>query len=257
MTFGCPVFFRSSFNGVAMAGLAVAYIASEFKMAAAKESFLAQRVYEQIREQIQTGKLSPGTRLVNRKMAIELGTSMVPVREALNRLTSEGLLEHLPGGGNFVRKLNRKEIVQLYEFRESLEVFAAREAAKNIQDYHLKHLTRICDDWEGILEKIKATESGKTTGTTLRRWLDDDLEFHSVIVEAADNSWLAKVAMDLKMMTLVVRNKPEMLSYEAALVTQSDHLALLEAFRNHNADRAEVVIRGHIKQGLDFIMANQ
>lgn len=92
-----------------MAGLAVAYIASEFKMAAAKESFLAQRVYEQIREQIQTGKLSPGTRLVNRKMAIELGTSMVPVREALNRLTSEGLLEHLPGGGNFVRKLNRKD----------------------------------------------------------------------------------------------------------------------------------------------------
>ena len=103
-----PGFFRSSFNGVAMAGLAVAYIASEFKMAAAKESFLAQRVFEQRREQIQTGKLSPGTRLVNRKMAIELGTSMVPVREALNRLTSEGLLEHLPGGGNFVRKLNRK-----------------------------------------------------------------------------------------------------------------------------------------------------
>ena len=240
-----------------MAGLAVAYIASEFKMAAAKESFLAQRVYEQIREQIQTGKLSPGTRLVNRKMAIELGTSMVPVREALNRLTSEGLLEHLPGGGNFVRKLNRKEIVQLYEFRESLEVFAAREAAKNIQDYHLKHLTRICDDWEGILEKIKATESGKTTGTTLRRWLDDDLEFHSVIVEAADNPWLAKVAMDMKLMTLVVRNKPEILSYEAAVMTQNDHLAMLEAFRNHDTDTAEAVMRGHIKQGLDFIMSNQ
>jgi DNA-binding GntR family transcriptional regulator len=243
-------------NGVAMVGRAVAYIAAAFNMAAMKESFLAQRVYEQIREQIQTGKLSPGTRLVNRKMASELGTSMVPVREALNRLTSEGLLEHLPGGGNFVRKLNRKEIVQLYEFRESLEVFAAREAAKNIQDYHLKHLTRICDDWEGILEKIKATESGKTTGTTLRRWLDDDLEFHSVIVEAADNPWLAKVAVDLKIMTLVIRNKPEMLSYEAAIMTQNDHLAMLEAFRNHDADRAEVLIREHIKQGLDFIMAN-
>ena len=48
-------------------------------MANSKGSFLAQQVYEQIREQIQTGKLSPGTRLVNRKLADELGTSMVPV----------------------------------------------------------------------------------------------------------------------------------------------------------------------------------
>ena len=251
-----PGFFHSSFNGVAMVGQSVAYFAATFRMAARKESFLAQRVYEQIREQIQTGKLSPGTRLVNRKMASELGTSMVPVREALNRLTSEGLLEHLPGGGNFVRKLNRKEIVQLYEFRESLEVFAAREAAKNIQEYHLKHLSRICDGWARILEKIKATEGGETTGNMLRHWLDDDLEFHSVIVEAADNPWLAKVAVDLKIMTLVIRNKPEMLSYEAAIMTQNDHLAMLEAFRNHDADRAEVLIREHIKQGLDFIMAN-
>jgi DNA-binding GntR family transcriptional regulator len=190
-------------------------------------------------------------------MATELGTSMVPVREALNRLTSEGLLEHLPGGGNYVRKLNRKEIVQLYEFRESLEVFAAREAAKNIQDYHLNHLTRICDDWAGLIKKIKATQSGKTTGSMLRRWLDDDMEFHSVIVEAADNPWLAKVAMDLKLMALVVRNKPEVHSYDAAVRTQKDHLAMIEAFRNHDADRAEVVIRQHIRQGLDFIMANQ
>ncbi len=81
-----------------MVGQAVAYFGATFRMAATKESFLAQRVYEQIREQIQTGKLAPGTRLVNRKMASELGTSMVPFREALNRLTSEGLLEHLPGG---------------------------------------------------------------------------------------------------------------------------------------------------------------
>jgi len=226
-------------------------------MATSKDSFLAQRVYEQIREQIQTGKLSPGTRLVNRKLAGELGTSMVPVREALNRLTSEGLLEHLPGGGNFVRKLNRKEIVQLYEFRESLEAFAAREAAKNIQEYHLKDLNRICVDWAGILKKIKATEGGKTTGVMLRRWLDDDLEFHSVIVEAADNPWLAKVAMELKLMTLVVRNKPEMLSYEAAVTTQEDHTALVDAFTNHDADRAESVMRKHIRQGVDFIMANQ
>lgn len=66
-------------------------------MAGSKDSFLAQRVYEQIREQIQTGKLPPGTRMVNRKLATELGTSMVPIREALNRLTSDRLLEHLSG----------------------------------------------------------------------------------------------------------------------------------------------------------------
>ena len=226
-------------------------------MAAYKESFVAQRVYGQLREQIQTGKLPPGTRLVNRKLAVELGTSMVPVREALNRLTSEGLLEHLPGGGNFVRKLNRKEIIQLYEFRESLEIFAAREAAKNNQEYHLKDLNRICDKWAGIINKIKVAKSGQTTGAMLRRWLDDDMEFHSVIVEAADNPWLAKVAMDLKLMTLVVRNKPQMLSYEAAVTTQEDHIALVDAFSKRDADKAADVMRKHIRQGVAFILANQ
>jgi len=226
-------------------------------MAGSKDSFLAQRVYEQIREQIQTGKLPPGSRLVNRKLATELGTSMVPVREALNRLTSEGLLEHLPGGGNFVRKLNRKEIVQLYEFRESLEVFAAREAAKNIQSYHLKHLKRLCADWEKLLVDIQKTEKGETTEAMLRKWLDDDFEFHSVIVEAADNSWLGKVAMDLKLMTLVIRNKPEMLSYDAAKLTHDDHLMLVDAFEKHDADQAERVMSKHIRQGVEFILANR
>jgi len=235
----------------------VVLVAVSLKMAAYKESFVAQRVYEQIREQIQTGKLPPGTRLVNRKLAVELGTSMVPVREALNRLTSEGLLEHLPGGGNFVRKLNRKEIIQLYEFRESLEIFAAREAAKNNQGYHLKDLNRICDKWAGIINKIKVAKSGQTTGAMLRRWLDDDLEFHSVIVEAADNPWLAKVAMDLKLMTLVVRNKPQMLSYEAAVTTQEDHIALVDAFSKRDADKAADVMRKHIRQGVEFVLANQ
>ena len=235
----------------------VVLVAVSLKMAAYKESFVAQRVYEQIREQIQTGKLPPGTRLVNRKLAVELGTSMVPVREALNRLTSEGLLEHLPGGGNFVRKLNRKEIIQLYEFRESLEIFAAREAAKNNQGYHLKDLNRICDKWAGIINKIKVAKSGQTTGAMLRRWLDDDMEFHSVIVEAADNPWLAKVAMDLKLMTLVVRNKPQMLSYEAAVTTQEDHIALVDAFSKRDADKAADVMRKHIRQGVEFVLANQ
>ena len=235
----------------------VVLVAVRLKMAAYKESFVAQRVYEQIREQIQTGKLPPGTRLVNRKLAVELGTSMVPVREALNRLTSEGLLEHLPGGGNFVRKLNRKEIIQLYEFRESLEIFAAREAAKNNQGYHLKDLNRICDKWAGIINKIKVAKSGQTTGAMLRRWLDDDMEFHSVIVEAADNPWLAKVAMDLKLMTLVVRNKPQMLSYEAAVTTQEDHIALVDAFSKRDADKAADVMRKHIRQGVEFVLANQ
>jgi len=121
----------------------------------------------------------------------------------------------------------------------------------------LKHLNRLCDDWAGILEKIKATKGRKTTETMLRRWLDDDLEYHSVIVEAADNPWLAKVSMDLKLMTLVVRNKPEMLSYEAAVTTQEDHIALVDAFTKRDADRAEAVMRKHIRQGVEFIMANR
>ena len=80
-------------------------------------SSAAQQTYDQILEKLIAGAIRPGERLVNRTLASELGVSVIPVREALNRLASEGLVEHIPGAGTYARSLDGREIIKLYSFQ--------------------------------------------------------------------------------------------------------------------------------------------
>ena len=71
---------------------------------------LKQRAYNHIRRQVMTGRLSPGARLCNRGLAKEIGVSLIPVREAISQLVSEGLAEHRPRLGAFVVRVGREEL---------------------------------------------------------------------------------------------------------------------------------------------------
>lgn len=223
-------------------------------MTSSPSGSLAEDTYRAIRERVASGHWSPGTRLVNRKLGEELGVSMVPVREALNRLASEGLVEHVPGAGAYVPKLDRKQIVQLYALREQLECFAAREAAERIRPDQLAQLDKLCEDWRELLERIRQSKSRSATPTALRRWLGNDLKFHQVLIEAADNPWLTKTVMNLRLLSVVARNKPGTLSLASAERTHQDHEDLLEALREERAEEAETLMRRHVSAGREFIL---
>ena len=201
-----------------------------------------------------SGHWAPGTRLVNGKLGAELGVSMVPVREALNRLASEGLVEHVPGAGAYVRRLDRKQIVKLYALREQLECFAVREAAARIRPDQLVQLEKLCADWRGLVGRIRDSRGQAATAAVLRCWLDNDLKFHRVLIEAADNPWLTKTVMDLRMLSVVARNKPGMLLLESAERTHRDHEALVTALGKSRADEAEKRMRRHVTDGREFIL---
>jgi len=223
-------------------------------MTSTTSSSLAEETYHAIRERVASGHWAPGTRLVNRKLGAELGVSMVPVREALNRLASEGLVEHVPGAGAYVRRLDRKQIVQLYALREQLECFAVREAAARIRPDQLVQLEKLCADWQALLGRIRQSKGRSATAAVLRQWLDNDLKFHRVLIEAADNPWLTKTVMDLRMLSVVVRNKPGTLPLESAERTHADHEALLAALRKGRAVEAEKLMRRHVTDGREFIL---
>ena len=92
-------------------------------------STLSEKAYDHIRQQVFSGELGPGDRLVNRALAKQLGTSFIPVREAISRLASEGLVKQVAGAGAFVRSFDRQEISEIYDVRELFEPFAAAQAA--------------------------------------------------------------------------------------------------------------------------------
>lgn len=225
-------------------------------MTVSSSSSLAEAAYQTIRDRVVAGHWPAGAQLVNRKLGMELGVSMVPVREALNRLASEGLVKHVPGAGTFVRRLNRKEVVQLYALREPLECFAVREAGARIRPDQLAQLAALCADWKKLLGRIRQSKNRTATPALLRRWLANDLKFHRVIIEAADNPWLSKSVMDLRLLSLVARNKPGTLDLDAARRTHGDHEALREALAKGRAVEAGRIMGRHVASGREFVLAH-
>src|ERR1700757_5140456 len=91
---------------------------------------MRDRAYTYIQRKIASGELKPDAPISEIPWAKELNMSRTPVREALNQLVAEGLLEQIPNRGTLVVQLKRRDIIELYELREALEVYSARRVAQ-------------------------------------------------------------------------------------------------------------------------------
>lgn len=208
---------------------------------------VSQEAYERIRDKLVSGDMTPGTRLVNRVLAREVGVSVSPVREALNRLASEGLVEHIPGAGTFVRRLSNRDLAKLYSFREHLEVYAVREAANHRQPYQVDELERICGESKGLLEAMRARGGGKPTAAQMRNWLNLDRAFHETVIEAADNPWLARASGNLHLLSHAMRSKAREGAPERAESTIEEHEAIVRAIASGDGEAGAETMRQHIR----------
>src|SRR4051794_19877249 len=91
---------------------------------------IQEKAYRYLRGKILSGEFAPGAVLSEASIAREMGNSRGPLREAVRRLTAEGLLRQSPAGGSVVVDFSRREVAELYELREALEVYAAGKAAE-------------------------------------------------------------------------------------------------------------------------------
>jgi DNA-binding GntR family transcriptional regulator len=105
-------------------------------------------VFTTLRDEILSGKLRPNEKLNTNKLAKRLGVSRTPIREALNRLISVGLVEALPHRGIYIKNLSIEEIIELYYIRAALEGIAARLAVRNLTEDTIRQLQHYCDEME-------------------------------------------------------------------------------------------------------------
>jgi DNA-binding GntR family transcriptional regulator len=213
---------------------------------------LGLRAYEKLRDMLVTGHLQPGMQLVNRKLADEIGMSMTPVREAVTRLASEGLVEYVPGAGAFVRRISRQELAQLYDVRRALESLAAKEAAEHATAGDIAELRAITADSFTIIRAIADSAEGHATPEQMARWVDDEQRFHMQLFRAARNTWLSKLAADLKLLALGFspqRRIPTFLTVKAAVSTWREHRRLVRALATRNPALAAATIDEHIAAG--------
>jgi DNA-binding GntR family transcriptional regulator len=152
----------------------------------AEPSLLADQVYAVIREAILNGEMPAGTRLRIRDLAAQVGTSVMPVREAIRRLEEAGLAERSPHKGAIVRGLTLAELVHVYDVRRLLEVEAARLGAKGIT---AEQTARMQAEYE--LMCIALAER------RVIAYLDHDHALLTILYEAAGNPVLVQVIRGL------------------------------------------------------------
>lgn len=191
-----------------------------------------QDAYQRLIAAIRAGELGPGDRLIETDLAGRLGISRTPVREAIRRLESDGLVTHLPRTGATVRHLDYAEITELYEMRAVLEGTAARFAARVASDVELDEL-----------EAINAEMPAATSSAAL---YEANRQFHAVLLNAARNRYLVKSVESIQT-TLLILGPSTMEEGGRPEAAIAEHAALIEALRARDPVAAEARMRAHIE----------
>jgi DNA-binding GntR family transcriptional regulator len=148
---------------------------------------LANETADRLREAIRTGAFPPGTRLIERDLAERLGVSRIPVREAIQQLVEEGLVQKTPHRGAFVYSPTQSEIEEISSLRVLLERFVIERVIANWLPEH-----------EARLRQIVATMRQAATEDDIQALYAQDYLFHNALWEIADHALLLEVVSGLR-----------------------------------------------------------
>lgn len=200
--------------------------------------YSVENAYHSIREQILSGEFEGGRWLREGDLASALGISRTPIREALRRLTSEGLVQHHRNRGVLVQSWTSQDLDEIFGVRSLLEPSAcALAASKDI--INLNELQVITDEMESLTEHERPNIAAITRLNNL---------FHQEIMRASGDSHLASLVESVIQVPLVRRTfstyRPENLRRSI-----SHHREIIDAVRAKDAIWAEAVMRAHIHAG--------
>jgi DNA-binding GntR family transcriptional regulator len=190
-------------------------------------------VYEQLCEAILSGRFKPGEHLVLEELGEEFGTSRTPLREAIRRLQTEGLVDFTPHRGAVVTDLSVEELIEMYHIRAVLDGLAARLAAQNLSDEQLT-------DLQDIFEKTRR----ELDPSNPVRFEEFNRAFHEIIYQGANAPFLYEMIINLYTKTGRYRH----LSLRSAGRIQDvldEHHRILDALATRDAQMAERRAREH------------
>ncbi|MET9297141.1 GntR family transcriptional regulator [Streptomyces sp. NPDC003077] len=192
---------------------------------------LRERVYEALLELITTRALRPGQHLVESELAGHLGVSRQPVREALQRLNTEGWVDLRPAQGAFVHEPTEEEADQLLTVRTLLEAEAARLAAANAGTAGIAELAALCDEGERAVREDAVDEAVAMNAA-----------FHAKVMELAGNAVLAELAGQVERR---VRWYYQPVARQRGAQSWAEHRELIAAITDRDEARATAVMRAH------------
>jgi DNA-binding GntR family transcriptional regulator len=195
-----------------------------------KSPNLTELAYNSVKQYLFNGKAEEGAKLTEEWLATQLGISKSPVREALNRLESEGLILIESRRGAYVRKFSLKEVKDLYELREVLEVYAVGT---------VQTTPELLAD---LAASVAHTEQHLTEHNVMAH-VEEDIRFHNMIAAATGNEELRRVLENVHHKSLLCRSKTYYLSSATA---PRSHGQILRALVSEDRRAAQAAMREHI-----------
>lgn len=196
---------------------------------------LADHVWRQLRFAIIHGALQPGERLVELDLARQMGSSQGPIREALQRLERDGLVERRARSGSFVTPILIDEMYELFSIRSSVEGFAIRRAARQMSPSQL-------DELQTLLERMRsAARQDDMAGL-----VEHDMEFHRRICEWSASPTLLQVWTPLYTQIQRFVTQTHKRYFHNLLEIADTHQPLVEVLRNGDVAGAQRLVQEHI-----------
>lgn len=208
---------------------------------------LADEAYSAIREEILRGRLRPGAPLSRRRLARELGMSVVPVGDALRRLEESGLVESRSRAGTRVRVPTESDVRELYELREALESQSARLFAERATPPQRQELRRLAEQVDVLFNRLAASA--------------DDPDFHFVVhshhvqlhLRIAEHAGSQLLTQMIDRHQVLVLNWLFDVAGRRTALPAGFHARLAEALASGNPETADAAMRAHVRYGLKEI----
>lgn len=200
----------------------------------------AQQVYDYVRDQIIKRQLFPGNQVVEEDLAFVMQTGRATVRNALTRLHYEGLVDLIPNRGAFVAKPSFKDINNVYALRRVLEIEALKCAMANIDDKLIAKLENSIKVQKSLIDHYSMEE-----------YIRLNLDFHWIIIEAAENEYLEKFLKELFNKSAIF-----LAFYDRStnnLESVSTHDAIVQAIKKTDLDGAIKALESDIVCAVDSI----
>ena len=206
----------------------------------ANKNIMARQIYGTLRGLILDLKIQPNSRLTETELATYFKVSRTPIREALKRLETEGLVSIKPKQGCFVRSINLDELTEYYEIRISLEMLSLDIACAKMPD---REIGKLCEIWREKPADISHTETESIANL--------DEAFHITLAKGGGNQSLVKLLGDINNRIRIVR-RLDFTHEERIEKTYLEHYGILQRLLDRDLSGAKNEMMRHIRKSEEF-----
>ena len=205
-------------------------------------------VYNTLRQHILSGQFAPGQRLDMSELERQLGVSRSPIKDAINRLANEGIVEVQSRRGTFVTAMSQQRLQENFEVRAILSVGCCRGVVERISDEEIRHVQSLMDHMQTLIDR-------PDWQSQLPVYLTIDRQFHHSIVSAARNERLIEL-YEQNTIHLVIARIRTFYTRDEVMESHEDHIKIAAALEARNAELLAHHTDAHIRRAQAAALRN-